>query len=203
MEEREKLFNDFTSFVSQLSPAECREQLVLAYIQMEKCINVLKGNEDNPETLKDNGRSSDLELFYRCKKMSSDLKYLKGKVSEKEHDLPSKEVIGRLIKFASDKKRLKPCGTQLNQGMQLMSFINADVVMYGFRTDIPKFAKNDKVWYMYGNKMQHSGVGYVKYDKDGSVIYHTYAGHDTAESETFSTMDELIENLKSVRNEEE
>ena len=58
-------------FVASLSEKEAREQLSLAYQQMELCMEVLKGNKEvEPIEMKDNGLSSDLELFYKCKKAS-------------------------------------------------------------------------------------------------------------------------------------
>ena len=56
-------------FASQLSPELCREQLVLAYLQMERCRQVLHGEDVEPVVMMDNGESSDLELFYLCKKV--------------------------------------------------------------------------------------------------------------------------------------
>jgi hypothetical protein len=43
---------------------------------MEKCKNVLKGYDVEPVEMMDNGDSSDLELFYRCKKAAEELAYL-------------------------------------------------------------------------------------------------------------------------------
>lgn len=57
-------------FVASLSEKEVREQLSLAYRQMELCLEVLKGKKGvKPIVMKDNGLSSDLELFYRCKEV--------------------------------------------------------------------------------------------------------------------------------------
>lgn len=61
------------AFVDRLSPEEAREQLVLAYLQMEKCIRVLRGHDVEPVEMLDNGRQTDLELFYRCKKVRAEL----------------------------------------------------------------------------------------------------------------------------------
>lgn len=59
------------SFVASLSEKEAREQLSLAYQQMELCLEVLGGNgKVEPVAMKDNGLSSDLELFYTCKKLA-------------------------------------------------------------------------------------------------------------------------------------
>lgn len=58
-------------FVANLSEKEAREQLSLAYQQMELCLEVLGGNgKVEPVAMKDNGLSSDLELFYTCKKLA-------------------------------------------------------------------------------------------------------------------------------------
>jgi hypothetical protein len=71
-----KLRRKFTAFVNQLSPDQVREQLVLAYLQMEQCQRVLRGEDVEPVEMIDNGESSDLELFYRCKKAAEELAYL-------------------------------------------------------------------------------------------------------------------------------
>lgn len=54
-------------FVANLSGKEVREQLSLAYQQMELCLDVLNGKKGiKPIVMKDNGLSTDLELFYKC-----------------------------------------------------------------------------------------------------------------------------------------
>lgn len=54
-------------FVASLSGKEVREQLSLAYQQMELCLDVLNGKKGiKPIVMKDNGLSTDLELFYKC-----------------------------------------------------------------------------------------------------------------------------------------
>lgn len=64
-------------FVASLSEKEAREQLSLAYQQMELCMRVLNGEKGiGPVTMKDNGLSSDLELFYKCKKVADFLKIM-------------------------------------------------------------------------------------------------------------------------------
>lgn len=64
-------------FVASLSEKEAREQLSLAYQQMELCINVLSGDNDvKPVMMKDNGLSTDMELFYECKKVAEFLNIL-------------------------------------------------------------------------------------------------------------------------------
>ncbi len=64
-------------FVASLSEKEAREQLSLAYQQMELCIDVLSGDNDvKPVMMKDNGLSTDLELFYKCKEVAGILNIL-------------------------------------------------------------------------------------------------------------------------------
>jgi hypothetical protein len=82
MSKIKRLRKRFTAFVNQLTPDQCREQLVLAYLQMEKCKNVLKGYKVEPVEMMDNGDSSDLELFYRCKKAAAELGYLNKMVHD-------------------------------------------------------------------------------------------------------------------------
>ena len=86
MSNTEKLREKFSTFVNQLSPDQVREQLILSYLQMERCQQVLQGEDVEPVVMMDNGESSDLELFYRCKKVSEELSYLKGIVSEQKHE---------------------------------------------------------------------------------------------------------------------
>lgn len=83
MSNTEKLREKFSTFVNQLSPDQVREQLILSYLQMERCQQVLQGEDVEPVVMMDNGESSDLELFYRCKKVSEELSYLNGVISEK------------------------------------------------------------------------------------------------------------------------
>lgn len=56
-------------FVASLSDEEAREQLVRAYLHMERCQQVLEGQEVEPIEMKENGLDSELELFYMCKKL--------------------------------------------------------------------------------------------------------------------------------------
>lgn len=76
MSKLKKLKKRLTAFASQLTPDECREQLVLSYLQMERCQQVLRGEDVEPVTQMDNGESSDLELFYLCKKVREELDLL-------------------------------------------------------------------------------------------------------------------------------
>ena len=63
----------FRSFVNSLTEEQVREQLVLSYLQMECCNRILHGEEVLPVKMLDNGRSSDLELFYECVKIREEL----------------------------------------------------------------------------------------------------------------------------------
>lgn len=71
-----KLRKKFTSFVKQLTPDQVREQLILSYLQMERCQHLLRGDDVEPVTMLDNGECSDLELFYLCKKIREELDLL-------------------------------------------------------------------------------------------------------------------------------
>lgn len=86
MSKIKRLRKRFTAFVNQLTPDQCREQLVLAYLQMEKCQNVLKGYDVEPVEMMDNGDSSDLELFYRCKKAAEELACLNDELFHLKED---------------------------------------------------------------------------------------------------------------------
>lgn len=74
----------FRAFVSGLSEEECREQLCLAYMQMELCQSLLRGEDVEPVEMLDNGESSDMELFYQCKKAADELSYLNEQLSKKD-----------------------------------------------------------------------------------------------------------------------
>lgn len=65
----------YRGFVDGLSEGEARNQLVLAYLQMERCRDVLRGVDAEPVAMMDNGDSSDLELFYQCRKAAEELGY--------------------------------------------------------------------------------------------------------------------------------
>lgn len=64
----------FSRFIDGLSEEEVRHELLQAYLQMERCQRVLEGRETSPVTMRDNGLSSDLELFYMCRKRMAELK---------------------------------------------------------------------------------------------------------------------------------
>lgn len=103
MSNTEKLREKFSTFVNQLSPDQVREQLILSYLQMERCQQVLQGEDVEPVVMMDNGESSDLELFYRCKKVSEELSYLNGVISEKRHELFNKGIYDKKNKSESSK----------------------------------------------------------------------------------------------------
>ena len=114
MSKTKKLKKKFTAFASQLTPDECREQLVLAYLQMEKCLQVLRGEDVEPVAMMDNGESSDLELFYRCKKVSEELDYLnqnEGKQDENKItigvDVDCSEAIDHLKDLQKEFEKLQ------------------------------------------------------------------------------------------------
>lgn len=75
MGKNKKLRKKLTEFVRSLTLNDVRGQLVLAYLQMEKCQQVLRGEDVEPVAMKDNGMSSDLELFYLCKKVREELDF--------------------------------------------------------------------------------------------------------------------------------
>lgn len=57
-------------FVRGLSEKDARGQLFLAYRLMERCVKILNGHKKvRPVPMRDNGISSDLELFYKCKEV--------------------------------------------------------------------------------------------------------------------------------------
>ena len=113
MSKTKKLKKKFDAFASQLTPDECREQLVLAYLQMEKCLQVLRGADVEPVAMMDNGESSDLELFYMCKKVREELDYLnqaekksKGKSITIGVDVDCSEAIKHFKDFKKEFEKL-------------------------------------------------------------------------------------------------
>ena len=68
-------------FVLGLSERELRNELIAAYLQFERCRRVLRGEDVEPVDMKDNGYSSDLELFYQCRKCADELAYLNNELS--------------------------------------------------------------------------------------------------------------------------
>lgn len=79
---RDEMKETIEKFVDSLTPEEIKEQLKLAYIQMERCKQVLNGADVEPVEMKDNGLSSDLELFYSCKKRAAECAHLNQIVKE-------------------------------------------------------------------------------------------------------------------------
>lgn len=79
---RDEMKETIEKFVDSLTPEEIKEQLKLAYIQMERCKEVLNGADVEPVEMKDNGLSSDLELFYSCKKRATECAHLNQIVKE-------------------------------------------------------------------------------------------------------------------------
>ena len=73
MSKQGKKYRKFKRFVDGLSEGMARDQLIMAYMQMERCQQLLRGNDVEPVEMLDNGESSDLELFYLCKKLRDEL----------------------------------------------------------------------------------------------------------------------------------
>lgn len=121
-----KLRKKFTAFVEQLSPDQVREQLILAYLQMEKCQQVLTGRDVEPVSMIDNGESSDLELFYRCKKTAEELAYLNEMASKPDKSIKfcvefdCSEAINELKKF---KEQLDKIGCAKRKHKQPKTYV--------------------------------------------------------------------------------
>lgn len=219
MSKIKKLKKRFTAFVNELTPDQVREQLVFAYLQMEKCQQVLKGEDVEPIEMMDNGESSDLELFYRCKKVADELAYLNKMVHE------NKKVGSLVIEVTVDVSNLKNNIGKIDtrkledelDSLRVRDYLkpNSAETFRRFREEFLKFSKglrnSDKsesrfkkgqeVWYMFGDRVQHSTIEYPMRDVDGVTIYKTKLGHSTAECETFVSLEELMENLKKTVNE--
>lgn len=196
MSKNKKLKKRFTAFVNQLSPDQVREQLVLAYLQMERCQQVLKGYDVEPVQMMDNGESSDLELFYRCKKAAEELAYLNKMVHE------GKKV--GTICFAAELPIMNLHFDTGNPNSVKWPFVETILAEYeneyAKKSSNGRFAKGQEVWYMFGDRVQHSTIECPMRGEDGTTIYKTKLGHSTAECETFSSLEELLENLKNTVN---
>ena len=203
MSKIERLKKRITAFVNQLTPDQVREQLVLAYLQMEKCQAVLKGYDVEPVEMMNNGESSDLELFYMCKKVREELAYLNKMV----HD--GKKVGTLEIEVKVDTRNLQ---NELDK-IKIRDYINPpdfhlepflrfkeELSRISESLRMPKFGKGQEVWYMFGDRIQHSTIECPMRDVDGVTIYKTKLGHSTAECETFGSLEELLENLKKTIN---
>ena len=184
MSKIKRLKKRFTAFVNQLTPDQVREQLVLAYLQMEKCQAALRGYDVLPVEMMDNGESSDLELFYRCKKTAGELAFMNNyfgvDVSTSEND---------------------KVGILLFKWPYVEDLISEFEMNFAKQSSKKCFAKGQEVWYMFGDRVQHSTIVGVVREVDGVTIYKTKLGHETAECETFGSLEELMENLKKTVNE--
>jgi len=204
MSKIERLKKRFTAFVNQLTPDQVREQLVLAYLQMEKCQTVLKGYDVEPESMMDNGESSDLELFYRCKKAAEELAYLNKMVHDGKKvgtlELEVK-VDTRNLQNELDKIKIRDNIEQIDFHLESFFRVMEELSKISESLRMPKYGKGQEVWYMFGDRVQHSTIVGVVREVDGVFIYKTMLGHETAECETFCSLEELMENLKKTVNE--
>lgn len=210
MSEMKSLKKKLAKFVKSLTEEDVRHELLMAYLQMERCQQVLRGDDVEPVTMADNGESSDLELFYLCKKVRSELDGCcesdGGKVS-----------VGIDVSVTADDGILE-CLRSICEGepsddavdaVRRYSRLDSDVsdwndikrIFFDYvkRKESPgKFAVGDDVWYMFGDRIQRSKVKGVERDADGMIIYRTEFGHETIEDETFPSLDELIDYLNDT-----
>lgn len=77
MTEKEKI-EKLKEFIATLSESEVRHELLLSYLMMERCQEVMEGKNVDPVKMKENGLDSDLELFYMCKKLKVEHDSLEG-----------------------------------------------------------------------------------------------------------------------------
>lgn len=205
MSKIKRLKKRFTAFVNQLTPDQVREQLVLAYLQMEKCQAVLKGYDVEPESMMDNGESSDLELFYRCKKTAEELAYLNQMVHDGKKvgpiELEVKVVNTRNFQNELDKIKIRNYIKPIDFHLEPFLRFKEEISRISESLQMLKFGKGQEVWYMFGDRVQHSTIEKPMRDVDGVTIYKTKLGHETAECETFGSLEELMENLKKTVNE--
>jgi dGTP triphosphohydrolase len=204
MSKIKRLKKRFTAFVNQLTPDQVREQLVLAYLQMEKCQAVLKGYDVEPVEMMNNGESSDLELFYRCKKAAEELAYLNKMVHDGKKvgtlELEVK-VDTRNLQNELDKIKIRDYIKPIDFHLEPFLRFKEELSRISESLRMPKFGKGQEVWYMFGDRVQHSTIVGIVRKVDGVTIYKTKLGHKTAECETFCSLEELMENLKKTVNE--
>lgn len=204
MSKMKRLKKRFTAFVNQLTPDQVREQLVLAYLQMEKCQAVLKGYDVEPETMMNNGKNSGLELFYSCKKAAEELAYLNQMVHDGKKVGPivfEVEVDTRNLQNELDKIKLRDYIKPTDFHLEPFLRLKEELYRISESLRMPKFGKGQEVWYMFGDRVQHSTIVGIVRKVDGVFIYKTKLGHETAECETFGSLEELMENLKKTVNE--
>lgn len=185
MEEKD-LKSRLAGFVDGLSESEARSELVLAYLQMERCRQVLKGENVRPVEMRDNGDSTDLELFYQCRKAAEELGYLGDDEEDGDYDED-----GDYIEITFSGKSVDEVIGKLSEYVTGKPSDGKDAGESGKS----RYSAGDRIWYMYGDMIQHSTVKTVMRDSDGAVIYGTGLGHNTAESETFNSLDGLINSL--------
>ena len=189
MSKEGKLRKKFDAFVGRMSRERCREQLVLAYLQMERCCDVLRGEDVEPLAMDDNGESSDLELFYRCKKVRKELDLKDGETLANDNSL---QILQVSVCGENDAKN------DFTPDRDTIEAIKAYSRKYFKKR---KFRDGDEVWYMFGDRVQHGNIEHFIIEEDGVAIYKTDLGHETAECETFRTLDELIDYLKRTAHE--
>jgi len=114
MSKKKTFRRSLTAFVEQLTKEELREQLISCYIQMERCRQVLRGYDVQPVFMVDNGFSSDLELFYQCKKVREELDLLNQQEKERKGDrttngadVDNSETIKRINDFAEKLEKFR------------------------------------------------------------------------------------------------
>ena len=193
-----KLRKKFTAFVNQLSPDQVREQLVLAYLQMEQTQRVLRGENVEPLTMLDNGESSDLELFYRCKKAAEELSYLNEMASK-----PDKS-----IKFGVE-INVEEAINQIKKLHEAMKFDTSnDIDMFNLRKKFREMAESMKlrvlqegaeVYFLSKGRIHKSKVKKVVGLEQATGVPVCYVnGHDTIIPATYlyATSKMLVENLK-------
>ena len=77
---------EYRKIIDGLTPEQAREQLLLALEQMARCRDALRGLDAEPVQMMDEFASIDLELFYRCRMMAAEMRYLEGDDDEDEDE---------------------------------------------------------------------------------------------------------------------
>ena len=164
---KNNLKKKFSSFVSKLTPDQVREQLVLAYVQMEKCQQVLRGENVEPVDMMDNGESSDLELFYQCKKVREEL----DNPNQTEKKAKGKSItIGADIDTSGAIKRMKDIRKEMMKLHKMTKMHLKDPIpgVFVFKMEelfslVDQFPKNPEssVYYLHKGRIHRNVLGNI------------------------------------------
>jgi len=156
-------------FVFSLSEKDVRRELLRAYTQMERCKEVLSGKDTEPVEMMDNGESTDMELFYTCKKKAEEIALLE------------EQLRGECAYTMS---------LDGNYTDTLVQYVRKQ------RNKQHKYHIHDTVYYMYFNTIKYSKVSGVELTLTDGYQYKTECGDILRECDMYSSVEDLLEKLK-------